>query len=735
MASGLRNTLSRWWFTPRIRSNLLTVVGAGLALGFGLGLGAWHRACANNACPSIARLVHGDLDPAQAAKVYAADGRLITDLGEERRTVLSTEQISPAAISAFVTVEDKRFYRHAGVDWVRFVGALRRTAVYVLFGRGRVHGFSTITMQLAGNIFPEIDRNDRSIKRKLREMQVAFEIERNFPKDRILELYLNQINLGNGAFGVEAAAQRYFGKPARDLNVAEAATLAGIPRSPTRYNPRRNPDLSVERRNLILDLMANEGVLTRVEAERWKAYPLALSARSDFSEVAPYFVEFVRQQLRTRFGSELYRAGLRIYTTVDLDVQQAAERALSRQLDDIERNKARYGTYPRATYADYIEKRDDDATLPAQSPYLQGLAVVLEARTGKILAMVGGRDFNDSKYNRAVQARRQPGSTFKPLVYTAALRAGHPWSEIVLDNPISVEMLPGEPPWEPQNYDSRFSGPMSLKEAFYQSRNIPAINLGMEIGAQAVIGEAARFGISTPIPPYPSIHIGSADVYPIELIAAYSAFATMGTRTAPFAIERVEDRNGNTLWAPRPRSETIMDSTLAWLMLDGLRDVVRRGTAHAAVGSQFTIPAGGKTGTTNDYTDVWFVGFTPDLVAGLWIGMDKPERIMDNAQGGRLAAPAWTAMMKDIYERRPAPTPWVRPDGLTFVEVDRQSGERFSPFCPRDSISVESFLPGTEPREYCRIHDPWGGGVQASPLQPQPREPPGNPLTNPRPRR
>ncbi len=733
MSSGFRNTLSRWWFTPRIRSYVLTALGAGLALGFGLGLGAWQRACANNACPSIAKLVHGDLDPAQAAKVYAADGRLITDLGEERRTVLSTEQISPAAISAFVTVEDKRFYGHAGVDWVRFVGALRRTAVYVLFGRGRVHGFSTITMQLAGNIFPEIDRNDRSIKRKLREMQVAFEIERNFPKDRILELYLNQINLGNGAFGVETAAQRYFGKSARDLNVAEAATLAGIPRSPTRYNPRRNPDLSVERRNLILDLMANEGVLTRTEAERWKAYPLLLSARSDFSEVAPYFVEFVRQQLRTRFGSELYRAGLRIYTTVDLDVQQAAERALSRQLDDIERNKARYGTYPRATYADYLEKRDDDATLPAQSPYLQGLVVVLEAKTGKILAMVGGRDFNDSKYNRAVQARRQPGSTFKPIVYTAALRAGHPWSEIVLDNPISVEMLPGEPPWEPQNYDSRFKGPMSLKEAFYESRNIPAINLGMEVGSQAVTGEAARFGITTPIPPYPSAHIGSADVYPIEIIAAYSAFATMGTRTAPFAIERVEDRNGNTLWAPRPRSETVMDSTLAWLMLDGLRDVVRRGTAYPAVGSQFTIPAGGKTGTTNDYTDVWFVGFTPDLVAGLWIGMDKPERIMDNAQGGRLAAPAWTAMMKDIYERRPAPGPWVRPDGLTFVEVDRQSGERFSPFCPRDSISVESFLPGTEPRDYCRIHDPWGGGVQGNPLQPQPRDQSGNPLSNPRP--
>ena len=307
MSSGLRNTLSRWWFTPRIRSSLLTVLFAVLALGTGLGLGAWRRACANNACPSIAKLVHGDLDPAQAAKVYAADGRLITDLGEERRTVLSTEQISPAAISAFVTVEDKRFYRHHGVDWVRFFGALRRTAVYVLFGRGRVHGFSTITMQLAGNIFPEIDRNDRSIRRKLREMQVAFEIESNFRKDQILELYLNQINLGNGAFGVEAAAQRYFGKPARDLNVAEAATLAGIPRSPTRYNPRRNPDLSVERRNLILDLMANEGVLTAIvrpeEAEATlralRSHPAGAEARI-IGRVVPEHARYV--VLRTAIG-------------------------------------------------------------------------------------------------------------------------------------------------------------------------------------------------------------------------------------------------------------------------------------------------------------------------------------------------------------------------------------------------------------------------------------------------
>jgi penicillin-binding protein 1A len=713
MASALIAAFRRWWYTPRIRSNLITGALAAAMLGLGLLVGAWTRACANNACPSIARLVTSGYDPAQASKVYAADGRLITDLGEERRTVIPITQISPEAIAAFVVVEDKRFYEHGGVDWIRALGAIQRTVVYALTGRGRVQGFSTITMQLARNLWPDIiSGQDRSIQRKLREIHVAYEIERNFPKDRILELYLNQINLGNGALGIEAAAERYFGKTARDLNVAEAATLAGIPRSPTRYNPRRNPDLSVQRRNLIVDLMTAERVLPTDEAEHWKAYPLVLSSRSDFSEVAPYFVEYVRQLLKTRYGSELYNGGLRIYTTIDLDIQQAAERALVHQLDEVERDKAHYGPYPRPTYADYVEKRGDDTDAPAESPYLQGLAVVIEARTGKILAMVGGRDYNDSKYNRAIQALRQAGSTFKPFVYTAALRAGHPWTEIVDDRPISVEILPSEPPWEPQNYDNRFVGPMSMKEAFYESRNIPAINIGMEIGPQAVISEAARFGIQSDIPPYPSIYIGAASLVPLELVSAFGAFATMGVRTTPSAIDRVEDRNGNVLWAPKPRSEVVMDSSLAWLILDGLKNVVRRGTGAREVGSQIgDLPAGGKTGTTNDGADVWYIGFTPDLVAGVWMGMDRPQKIMDNAQGGRLAAPAWTAMIKEIYERRPKPAEWPRPDGLVIADVDRQTGKKFTPFCPKDSLVVESFLPGTEPREFCPIHNFWGPGT------------------------
>ncbi|MDP9145476.1 MAG: transglycosylase domain-containing protein, partial [Actinomycetota bacterium] len=498
----IHTTLSRWWHTPRIRSWTITVVLAGAGFNLALLWGAWHRACLNNACPSVATAI--GFDPDQASKVYAADGRLITDLGGERRTVVPLDQMSPAVIAAFLSVEDKRFYSHHGIDWIRVVGTVKN---FVLFGQKA--GASTITMQLAGNLWPDrLDRRDRTPRRKIREAQVALELENSFSKDRILELYLNQIDLGNRAYGIEAAAQRYFGKSARDLNVAEAATLAAIPKSPTRYNPRRFQGRSVQRRNVVINLMRDNGVLTAEEAERWKAYPLALSSRSDFSEVAPYFTEYVRQLMSARFGPEVYTGGLRIYTTLDLEIQQAAERALEAQLQAIESGTI-YGPFPHPTYAQYLQQRADneDAEPPSSSPYLQGLVVSVDPRTGYIRAMVGGRDFEDSKFNRAVQARRQPGSTFKPFVYSAALRAGHPFSEILVDEPMSVpDMGPNQEPWEPQNYDNQFRGPLTLRQALTYSNNIVTIRLGMEeLGENAVIDEATRYGITTRIPALPSI--------------------------------------------------------------------------------------------------------------------------------------------------------------------------------------------------------------------------------------
>jgi penicillin-binding protein 1A len=686
---------------------ILAIVAFAAAFAFG----AWSRACAGSRCPSIEGL--GEYDPDQASKVYAADGRLITDFGLERRTVVPLREMSPAVLAAFLSTEDKRFYRHNGIDWIRFLGAVKNN----ILAMRMEEGFSTITMQLARNLFPEdISGRDRTVARKIREARVAREIEGKYSKEKILELYLNQIDLGNRAYGVEAAAQRYFGKSARKLNVAEAGILAALPKAPSTYNPRRNPRRATQRRNLVINLMREQKLLSADQAERWKAYPLRLSSRSDFSGVAEYFVEFIRQQLDARFGHDLYREGLRIYTTLDLDIQEVAERALEIQLGAIENGD--YGEFPHPTYSEYLESQAEEHAVAAEpSPYLQGLVLTLEPQTGYIRAMVGGRDFEDSKFNRVTQAMRQPGSTFKPFVYSAALRAGIPLSYILVDEPISVPMRQGEPDWEPQNFNLRFNGPMTLREGLYRSINVIAIRLGMEeVGEQAVVSEAVRYGITTRIPAYPSIFIGSAEVLPIQMVAAYTAFANLGVRTTPIGILRVEDRGGEILWEPAIQRERVTDPALGWLMTDLLRDVVRRGTAFNAVTAKgFTIPAGGKTGTTNEYNDVWFIGFTPDLVTGVWMGFDQPQRIMNNAQGGRLAAPTWTAMMKEVYERRAVPDGWKRPGGLSFQEIDRTTGYLATPFCPTDSRVIESFLPGTEPVDPCPVHLPFritGAGSQ-----------------------
>ncbi|HEX2218983.1 MAG TPA: PBP1A family penicillin-binding protein [Gemmatimonadales bacterium] len=707
--------------SPRARRNIVVSLLAVAAFGIAVLVAAWTQACAGNSCPSIAEL--GAYDPNQASKVYAADGRLITDLGLERRTVVPLGEMSPVVKAAFVTTEDKRFYEHDGIDWYRVLGAIRTN----LFEMRVAEGFSTITMQLARNIWTEdISGRDKSLRRKLREAKVAREIEEKYPKDRILELYLNQIDLGNRAFGVEAASQRYFGKSVRDLNVAEAATLAAIPKAPSRYNPRKNPNLSIQRRNTVLNLLRDNGLLSPDETERWKAYPLLLSSSSDYSGTAEYFVEFVRQQLDARFGSDLYRSGYRIYTTLDLDTQLAAERALEARLEAIESGSD--GKFEHPTYQEYLNSRADegDDQESRTTPYLQGLAVTIEAKTGHIRAMVGGRDFADSKFNRATQALRQPGSTFKPITFSAAVEAGYPLSHVMVDDSLSLLVKPDEPPWTPQNYDLQFDGPMTLRRALYLSRNIIAIKLGMELGEQAVVSEAAKFGLSTRIPRVPSIHIGSADVIPLEMIAAYTTFANLGTRTVPNSILRVEDRSGKIVWQPTTRTVAVLDSAHAWLMTDVLRDVVRHGTAVGSVGARINFPAGGKTGTTNDGFDVWFIGFTPDLVTGIWIGFDQPRKIKSNAQGGILAAPAWTAMMREIYERRAIPPAWPRPSGLSALDIDKTTGYKATPFCPKDVHYIESFIPGTEPSGFCPIHSPFGsvggvmGGTGPSPVSGQP---------------
>ena len=658
----------------------------------GLGYGAWALVCRSGACPSADVL--DQYQPRQTSKLYAADGKFIAELGLERRTLLKIDQIPPLVRNAFVMVEDKRFYRHSGVDWLRVPGALWED----IKQRSFVEGFSTITMQLARNIFPERLTRDKSPVRKLKEIKVAREIESKYSKDRILELYLNQISLGNGAYGIETASQRYFGKSARDLNLAEAATLAGLPKAPERYNPRRSPERAIQRRNTVIEVMREQGAVSDADASLAKAYPLQLARRSEAGDVAPYYVEWIRLQLEQQFGQRLYEQGLKVYTTLDVDLQSAAERALENQLRAIE--AGRFGAYPRRSYEAYMAsaaERSGEPTAP-NSPYLQGAFVAMDPRTGAVRALVGGRDFDDSKFNRATQALRQPGSTFKPIVYATAVQNGRPPTYVVDDSPLSVPQSGGGN-WTPQNYDGKFEGLMFMRRALYMSRNVPAIKVGMELGPQTVIEMSRRFGISTPIPPYPSIYLGAADVYPIEMVAAYTAFATLGTRAAPNGIVRVENAKGDIIWEPTAARTPVMSPEEAWIMVSMMKDVVQRGTAAGSVGSQFRVPAGGKTGTTNDGADVWYIGYTSDLVAGVWMGMDKPSKIKSNAQGGVLAAPAWTAFMREVYRRRPPSGDWARPEGVIERQIDLASGQLWAPGC--GPAASDYFLVGTDPIATC----------------------------------
>lgn len=679
-----------------------------VAAGVGFAYASWALVCRGTRCPSVAIL--DGYSPRQTSRLYAIDGRFVAEIGLERRTLVELKDIPKIVQEAFVITEDKRFYHHSGIDWLRIPGSAIRNIMAGSFAQG----FSTITMQLARNIFPDQISREKSLVRKLKEIRVARSIESKYSKDHILELYLNQINLGGGAYGVETAAQRYFGKPVRDLNLAEAATLAAMPKAPGRYNPRRYPDRAIQRRNTIVELMRREGAVSDAEASLARAYPLRLARREESGDIAPYFVDWVRRQLEARFGDRVYEQGLRVYTTLDIDMQSAADRALEAQLRAVESGK--YGRFRHTTYEQYIARgATRDEGTEAESPYLQGTFIAIDPRDGAVRALIGGRDFDDSKFNRATQALRQPGSTFKPIVYSAAVQHGMSPASLIDDAPISVPQIDGSV-WTPQNFDAKFDGPMTMRHGLMQSRNLIAIKVGMELGEQTVIDEARRFGLTTPIPPYPSIHIGSADVYPIELISAYTTFANLGIRTSPHGIIRVEDADGNVLWQPPTPSTAVLSPAEAWIMVSMLKDVVQRGTAAGSVwGAGFRLPSGGKTGTTNDGADVWYVGFTADLVAGVWMGFDKPQKIMANAQGGRLAAPAYTAFMLEAYRRRPVPPDWPKPESVIVREVS----------CGEDHPYIEYFIPGTENGCGSAMANPFAipATLPASPAPPPDRRP------------
>ncbi len=629
--------------------------------------------------------------PTQSARVYARDGSLIAELGPQVRTWVPMASLPRYVARAFVAVEDRRFYEHAGVDPVGIARAVKSNL------EGDREGASTITQQLIGTMYPErVDRRQLTLERKVREAELSLELERRYGKDRILESYLNWIYFGHGWFGIEAAARHYFGKPAARLTIEETAMLAALPKGAGVYSPKINPARALERRNLVLDLMAQNGVITRAEAAAAKTRPIRLAPNHGYSARPPYAIEQVRQFLAERYGPRFGEMGLRVWTTLDPAAQNAADSALAGGLRRAERQPwfrgARYGT-PAA-------KPTAQGT-----PYLQGMVVSLDARTGEILAMTGGRDWEDSRYNRVTAARRQPGSSFKPFVYAVALERGVTPATVVQDTALAIAMA-GSPLYRPKNSDDRFRGPVTVRQALTQSINTVAIQLGMQVGFGQVVDAARRFGFSAPIRPYPSSTLGAGVVRPVELAAAYTAFANRGMRVDPFLVRRVADASGRSLFEARGKGTRVLTPGVAFLVTDMLRDAAEKGTGtEARQRLPARVPMAGKTGTTDDGADVWYVGFTPEIVTAVWVGFDTPRTLGAGAFGGAVAAPIWGDMMRDLYARRRTPAPWTVPQGVLRVATDGATGQPLVAPCPAGPVRTEYFVAGTEPRGACVLQD------------------------------
>jgi penicillin-binding protein 1A len=672
--------------------------------------------------PQVDQLEH--YRPSSITELYDDQGRTIGSFALQRRVVATYDDYPQVLRQALISIEDKDFYRHWGVNVWRIAGAAYRD----IRSGGRVQGASTLTMQLARNLFLS---PDRSFHRKIQEALLAVQIERRFTKPQIFTLYANQIYLGHGVYGFEAASQFYFSKPAKQLTLDQAALLAGLPKSPTYYSPITHPDHALKRRNLVINSMLEDGKITAQQAAAARDQPIQLEVAHDPDSLAPYFVEEIRRYLEGKYGSDqVHEGGLRVYTSLDMDLQRTANSAVFDGLAAYERRHGWRGRLQNvltaeSTLADY--QHEDWESEPEVNGYIHGLVisvssasatvklgrhsaslaaadaawtrrklpeilkpgdivyikilsigpdgkarvgleedsgaqgalVAIDNATGEIKAMVGGRDFNLSKFNRATQALRQVGSSFKPYVYTAAIDRGATPDDTIVDAPITFPTPSG--PYEPHNYDEKFEGTITLRRALAQSRNIPALKLADNLGIKTVIDYAHRFGITSNIPPYLPVALGAVEITPMEQTSAFSVFPSDGVHIAPRYITRVTDYEGRTLEENFPDVKDVISSHTARTMTSMLREVVLHGTAIAA--STMKYPLAGKTGTTNNFTDAWFVGFSPSTTCGVWIGYDEKKFLGAKETGARAALPIWMDFMKfalagkDPGEFQPPPEP------------------------------------------------------------------------------
>ncbi|HEY6571836.1 MAG TPA: PBP1A family penicillin-binding protein [Candidatus Eisenbacteria bacterium] len=674
---------ARWQRMLQVTAAVLVVLLCG-TVGVGVGVANWLQ----KDLPSPASLQ--TIAPPVKTIVYDIKGKMVHEFYKENRNIIPLRQIPKTMVDAILSIEDRRFYSHWGIDPIRLLGALAND---IAAGRAE-QGGSTITQQLARNLFLT---HEKTFTRKIKEAVLAVRIEQTYTKDEILEMYLNQIYFGEGAYGLDAAAKVFFGKQVGDLTLPECALIAGLPRNPRDYSPRREPERALKRRNLVLASMLDNKRISRAQYEAASEAPLGVTKTRYDARQAPYFMEMVRQYLDERYGSnQLYEGGMRVYTTIDIDLQHAAEEALERRIQALEvRNQ-----YKKTRATIVAEAAKSGSKERPQTEYLQGAAVMIDPKTGHILALVGGRDFNESNFNRAVQAARQPGSAFKPFIYAAAMDNGYTPTEMILDTPVSFRAGNGLE-WAPQNYDHKFRGPVTLRQALAQSLNVPAAKLLQKLGTPVVSSYARRLGIRSRLVGDLSLSLGTSEVNLLELTSAYGVFANQGVRTAPVFVLKVEDKNGKVLEQSRVAAEEALSPETALTMTSMLVSVMENGTAASSRALGLNVPAAGKTGTTDDYTDAWFIGYTPDLAAGVWVGFDRKRKIGPNMTGAAAALPIWVDMVAAATKGKP-PVEFSVPSGVVSRQICAQTGLLANPGCPE--TEVELFREGSEPTGACNVH-------------------------------
>ncbi len=659
---------ARWKWWGKIA--LLTIFSLGIIV---CGLAGGVLYYYSQDLPELNKLKH--YEPSQATRVYSDDHRVIGQFYIEKRVFVPLAEMPPEMFQAILAVEDARFYEHKGFDPLRMMGALIRN----LQGFGvRQQGASTITQQITRALFltPE-----KTFTRKIKEILLARKIESVLTKDQILELYLNQIYFGEGAYGVAVAARTYFGKELKDIRLGEAAFLAGLPKGPNNYSPYEHEKAGINRQRVVLKRMREEGYITQTQYDHVYQEKLVFKERSVGEEsIAPYYTEYIRQYLITRYGADLvYKGGLNVNTPLNIEMQQAAENALRKGLEALDQRQG------------YKNKLGHRGVLPP----VEGAVVVLDPATGSVKAMVGGYDFRRSEFNRALQSRRQPGSAFKPIIFGTAIERGFTPASIVVDNPVIFENAGGGKIWKPENYSNKFYGPISLREALTYSRNLATINLLEQVGVSPVIEFATRLGIRSPLTHDLTLALGSSGVSLMELTSAYAVFANKGLRTRPTFFIDIKDHTQKILAEREMAPVKAISEETAFVVTNMLIDVIQKGTASKA--NFIDRPIAGKTGTTNNFIDAWFIGYTPNLVVGVWVGFDEEHTLGDKESGGSAALPIWIDFMKEILPRIP-PLPFPTPENVVYAKIDPSTGLLMPP--SEQNGKMEVFVKGTEPKKY-----------------------------------